>query len=148
MAEFLMNYYLWIKALHVISVIAWMAGMLYLPRLFVYHVQAEKGSELSETLKIMERKLLRVILNPAMVASWVFAGLMIWADPHIFQSGWMHAKFTAVILMTGVHHMFAKWRKNFERDENTKSEKFYRYMNEVPTVLMIVIIIMVVVKPF
>ena len=148
MAEFLLDNYLWIKALHIISVIAWMAGMLYLPRLYVYHVGAAKGSELSETFKIMERKLLRYIINPAMIASFVFGGLMFWANPDLFHQPWMHTKLLAIILMTAVHGFYARWRKQFARDENTHSGKFYRWWNEAPTVLMIIIVLMAVAKPF
>lgn len=148
MQSFLLEYYLWIKALHIISVMAWMAGMLYLPRLFVYHAQAEAGSELSETLKIMERRLLRFIINPAMIAAFLFGGLMLWGTPDLLQAPWMHIKLTAIVLMTGVHGLYARWRKTFERDENTKNPRFYRIWNEIPTVLMIVIVLMAVVKPF
>lgn len=148
MVEFLGTYYNWIKALHVISIIAWMAGLLYLPRLFVYHAQEEAGSKTSETLKTMERKLLKYIMNPASIAAWVFGGLMLWANPALFQNGWMHAKLTCVVAMTAVHHVYAIWYKKFGRDENTKSHVFYRYWNEVPTILMIIIVIMAVVEPF
>ena len=142
-----MQYYNWFKALHVIAVISWMAGLLYLPRLFVYHADAEKGSELSETLKIMERRLLRIIMNPAMIVAWIAGGLMLWGNMALFSEGWMHTKFTAVVLMTGFHHALAKWRKAFLKDENVKTSKFYRRINEIPTVLMIVIVIMVLVRP-
>lgn len=148
MADFLAEYYNWIKALHVISVIAWMAGMLYLPRLFAYHAEAEIGSELSETLKTMERRLLRIIMNPAMGATWIFGGLMLWANTGLFSSGWMHVKLTGIILMTGFHHIFARWRKTFDQDENKKEAKFYKIWNEVPTFVMIVIVIMAVAEPF
>mgnify|MGYP000959224184 CR=1 FL=1 len=148
MVDFLGTYYLWIKALHIIAVISWMAGMLYLPRLYVYHVNAKKGSDLSETLKIMERKLLRFIINPAMIASFLFGGLMLWANPDLFHQPWMHTKLLAIVLMTAVHGLYSKWRKNFAADKNTKSEKFYRWWNEAPTVLMIIIVIMAVAKPF
>lgn len=148
MADFLGTYYNWIKALHVIAVMAWMAGMLYLPRLYVYHADAKKGSDLSETLKIMERKLLRLIINPAMGLAFVFGGLMLWASPDLFQQGWMHLKLTAIILMTVVHGLYARWRKVFERDENIRPAKFYRYWNEVPTILMIIIVIMAIAEPF
>lgn len=149
MQEFLSDNYNWLKALHVIAVMSWMAGMLYLPRLFVYHVAAEKGSVQSETFKVMERRLLRAIINPAMGASFLFGGLMLYAMPSIMMSGgWMHAKLTLVLLMTVVHGLFARWRKQFERDENTRSAKFYRAWNEVPTLLMVVIVILVIVKPF
>ena len=148
MQEFFAENYNWLKALHVIAVMSWMAGMLYLPRLFVYHVAAEKGSVQSETFKVMERRLLRAIINPAMGASFLFGGLMIYAAPSLMQGGWLHAKITLVILMTVVHGFFARWRKQFERDENTRPAKFYRIWNEVPTALMIIIVILVIVKPF
>ncbi len=146
--DYLGTYYLWIKALHIIAVMAWMAGMLYLPRLFVYHVGAQKGSDLSETFKIMERRLLRFIINPAMILAFVFGGLMLWANPDLFGQPWMHVKLLAVLLMTAIHGFFARWRKEFARDENKHSTKFYRWWNEAPTVLMIIIVIMAVVKPF
>jgi putative membrane protein len=143
-----MNYYDLYKALHIISVISWMAGMLYLPRLYVYHADADKGSELSETLKIMERKLLRIIMNPAMILTFVFGGLMIWENPELFKQGWMHAKISLVVLMTGFHGLLARWRKQFVKDQNTRNARFYRLVNEVPTVLMIIVVILVVMKPF
>jgi len=146
--DFLADHYLWIKSLHIISIIAWLAGLLYLPRLFVYHVSAKKGSDLSETLKVMEHKLLRIIMNPAMILTWIFGILLICANPSIFEGGWLHVKFLCVILITGIHMMLAKYRKAFARDENTKSEKFFRIINEVPAVLMIVIVFMVILKPF
>jgi len=141
--------YLWVKALHVISVISWMAGLLYLPRLFVYHCDAQIGTDKSETLKIMERRLLRAIMNPAMIASWVFGGLMIWnLRDELMSLGWLHAKLACVVAMTVAHMMMAKWRRAFAEDRNSKSHKFYRTANEVPTILMIIIVIMVIVKPF
>lgn len=148
MTEFLLQNYLFIKALHVISIIAWMAGMLYLPRLFVYHADAETGSDKSETFKIMERRLLRIILNPAMILAWVFGLLMLWLNPSLLQEGWMHVKLTGIILMTIIHHLFVRWRKVFYRDENKRSAKFYRMWNEAPTVLVFIIVIMTVAKPF
>lgn len=148
MQEFLSNHYLWIKALHVISVISWMAGLLYLPRLFVYHADAEKGSELSETLKIMERRLLRIIMNPAMVATFVFGLCLIWANPLLMKQGWMHGKLLFVALLTVFHHLLGRWRKQFLRDKNKRAAKFYRRVNEVPTILMIGIVILVIVQPF
>ena len=146
MVEFLGQYYPWIKALHIIAVIAWMAGMLYLPRLFVYHVDAKKGSDLSETLKIMERRLLRFIINPAMITAFIFGGLMLWINSDLFSQPWMHVKLTAIVLLSAVHGLLARWRKDFERDQNQKSVKFYKIWNEVPTVLMIIIVIMAVTK--
>ncbi len=148
MRDFLVEIYPWLMALHVVSVIAWMAGMLYLPRLFVYHVDAAKGGELSETLKIMERRLMRYIMAPASIATWVFGLLMLYAYPLLLEGGWMHAKLLCVVLMTGLHHGFIKYRKAFAADNNQRSAKFYRIMNEAPTVLMIIIVVMVIVKPF
>ena len=142
-----MAYYDWIKAAHIVSVIAWMCGMLYLPRLYVYHAGAKPGSELSETFKVMERRLMRGIINPAMIATWIFGLLLLWLGQH-WTEGWFHAKFTLVILMQLIHAAYSKWRKAFARDENKHDAKFYRIMNEVPTVLMILIVILVVVKPF
>jgi putative membrane protein len=142
--------YLWLKALHIIAVISWMAGMLYLPRLFVYHTRVAVGSEASEMLKVMERKLMRLIINPAMIATWIF-GLWLAIKINAFAPGngaWLHAKLGLVILMTLAHAMMSRCRKAFERDQNTKSEKFYRIFNEVPAVLMVLIVIIVVVKPF
>jgi putative membrane protein len=147
MQEFLAQNYLWLKALHLIAMVSWMAGMLYLPRLYVYHAGAAAGSELSETLKVMERRLLKFIINPAMIATFLFGGLMLWTIPDYMKSGWMHGKLTLVFLMVGVHGMYAKWRKDFAADKNTRPAKFYKIWNEVPTVLMIFIILLVVVKP-
>ncbi|RDD63266.1 protoporphyrinogen oxidase HemJ [Ferruginivarius sediminum] len=139
--------YLWVLALHIISVIAWMAGMLYLPRLYVYHTEAQPGGEFSEKLKVMERRLLRAIINPAMIASWTF-GLMLFLHLGAWSMGWMHVKLTLVVIMSAFHGYLSRWRKDFERDANRRSQTFYRMMNEVPTVLMIGIVIFVVVKPF
>lgn len=139
--------YLWVKALHVISVIAWMAGLLYMPRLFVYHTQAQVGSNQSETFKVMERRLLRAIMTPAMIASWVF-GLWMFIAMEMWTDGWAHAKLSCVVLLTVSHFFMAKWRKDFEADKNERPESFYRIANEVPTVLMIAIVIFVIVKPF
>ena len=139
--------YEWIKALHVIAVIAWMAGMLYLPRLFVYHCEAEIGSKQSETFKVMERRLLQAIINPAMAVTWV-AGLYLAWTGHWFSAGWLHGKLLLVIAMSGLHGFLARCVKDFAADRNVRSQKFYRIINEVPTVLMVVIVILVVVKPF
>jgi putative membrane protein len=148
MAEFFLLHYPWIKALHVIAVISWMAGMLYLPRLYVYHADADKGSELSETLKIMERRLLRIIINPAMILAWGFGLAMIAANPSLMTSGkWLHVKLGCVILLQVFHAFLSRWRKAFLRDENRHSAKFFRRVNEIPTLLMIVIVVMVIVKP-
>lgn len=148
MADFLEAHYLAIKALHVIAIISWMAGMLYLPRLFAYHAEAEKGSDKSETFKIMERRLLRIIINPAMIATFLFGILMLAANPELLHEGWLHVKLTCVVLLLVTHILFARWRKVFERDENTRPAKFYKLWNEVPAALMAVIVIMVIVKPF
>ncbi len=148
MVDFIGQYYNWFKALHIIAVISWMAGMLYLPRLFVYHVGADKGSELSETLKTMERKLLKFIMNPAMILAWVFGALMLAGNTGLMQQPWMHMKLTAIIAMTVIHIVFGRWRKGFERDENQKSAKFFKIWNEAPTILMIIIVIMAVAEPF
>jgi putative membrane protein len=139
--------YEWIKALHVIAVIAWMAGMLYLPRLFVYHCEAEIESKQSETFKVMERRLLRAIINPAMAVTWL-AGLYLAFAGHWFSAGWLHGKLLLVIAMSGLHGFLARCVKDFAADRNLRSQKFYRIINEVPTVLMIGIVILVVVKPF
>ena len=139
--------YEWIKALHIIAVIAWMAGMLYLPRLFVYHCDAEIGSKQSETFKLMERRLLRAIIDPAMAVTWL-AGLYLAFDGHWFSAHWLHGKLLLVIAMSGLHGFLARCVKDFAADQNLRSQKFYRIINEVPTVLMIGIVILVVVKPF
>jgi putative membrane protein len=144
--------YEWIKAFHIIAVIAWMAGMLYLPRLFVYHCAAEKGSVQSETFKVMERRLLRAIINPAMVATWVFGLWLAWLGPDSrygwFASGWLWAKIVLVLGLSAVHGLLARWRKDFAQDRNRHSQKFYRIINEVPTVMMILVVLLVVLKPF
>jgi protoporphyrinogen IX oxidase len=142
--------YEWLKALHIVSVIAWMAGMLYLPRLFVYHCAADAGSIQSETFKVMERRLLRAIVNPAMVATWLFGLWLIWLMgwDAFRQSGWLHAKLVLMVAMSGVHGMLSRYVKDFAADRNRKSQKFYRIINEVPTALMILIVILAVVKPF
>jgi putative membrane protein len=138
---------LWVKALHVIAVIAWMAGLLYLPRLYVYHCSAEKGSKQSETFKIMERRLLHIIMLPAMFVSWATGAWLVWVQG-VVNDRWLWAKFGLVLLLTGYHHALGVWRLDFAADWNTRSARFYRIMNEVPTLLMIGIVILVVVKPF
>ena len=142
------EYYLWIKTLHVVAVISWMAGLLYLPRLFVYHVDADKGSEMSETFKIMERRLYRYIMNPAMIVTWLAGLALLHVQPAWMSAGWMHAKLTLVVLMTVFHHMLGRWRKDFLADKNSHTAKFYRVANEAPTLLMIGIVILVIVQPF
>ncbi len=139
--------YLWMKALHIIAVIAWMAGMLYLPRLFVYHCAAPPGSPQSETFKIMERRLLRAIINPAMIATWALGLWLAW-DAGFFSDPWLHAKLALVVVLSGMHGYFARCVRDFAADRNTRSQRFYRIMNEGPTLLMIGIVILVVVKPF
>ncbi|MBQ0823591.1 protoporphyrinogen oxidase HemJ [Microvirga terrae] len=139
--------YLWIKAAHVIAIIAWMAGMLYLPRLFVYHCDVPKGSIQSETFKIMERRLLKAIINPAMILAWVLGLILVWQGGWL-TSGWLHAKVLLVLVLSGVHGFLSRTVKDFAADRNTRPAKFYRMINEVPTVLMIGIVILVIVKPF
>lgn len=136
-----------LKALHIVSVIAWMAGLLYLPRLFVYHAEAGPGTPQSETFKVMERRLLRAIMNPAMIAVWVFGLLLAWQG-NWWMTPWFHGKMLLVALLTVVHHVYARWRKDFEADRNTKPARTFRYWNEVPTLLMIGIVFLVVLKPF
>jgi putative membrane protein len=143
----LSGYYLWIKAVHVIAVISWMAGMLYLPRLFVYHCQAEPGSAQSETFKVMERRLLRAIINPAMTVSWALGLWLAWQG-FGFSGGWLHAKIALVLAMSGAHGYFSASVRRFAEDRNQRPAGFWRLMNEVPTVLMIAIVILVIVKPF
>jgi putative membrane protein len=139
--------YVWIKALHIVAVISWMAGMLYLPRLFVYHSAAEVGSKQSETFKVMERRLLKVIINPAMIITWLAGIYLAWAG-HWYTSGWLGTKFLLVLALSAIHGFFARCVKAFAADRNPYNQKFYRVINEVPTVLMILIVILVTVKPF
>jgi protoporphyrinogen IX oxidase len=139
----------WFKALHIISVIAWMAGMLYLPRLFVYHADTPAGSPQSETFKVMERRLYRIILTPAMLATWMFGGLMLSIPGAIdWHMGYMYAKLALVLIMTGLHGYFAMLMKAFAADRNTHTARFYRMLNEAPTVLLVLIVILIVVRPF
>ena len=147
-----MSWFLWVKSLHVISVIAWMAGLLYLPRLFAYHAAAAKGSDAAKTFATMEARLLRGIMTPAFVLTWVFGLAMVFVYPAEagidWKKGWVHTKALAVILMTVLHHVYALWRKDLALDRNTRSPRFYKMWNEVPAVLMIIIVIMVIGKPF
>ena len=147
MAGFLGEGYLWVKALHIIAVIAWMAGMLYLPRLYVYHCAVEPGSAQSETFKVMERRLLRAILNPSMSLAWIL-GLALVAHLDAWGEAWMHAKFACVIALSTLHGFFARWCRQFAADDNRHEARFYRLVNEVPAVLMIAIVVLVVVRPF
>ena len=139
--------YPWIKALHVIAVISWMAGLLYLPRLFIYHTESQPGSPPSETFKVMEDRLYRIIMTPAMVLSWIF-GLWIAYEIYGFQPGWLHAKLAAVVLLSAVHGFFGSSLREFRNDQRRRSTRFWRFMNEAPTLLMIVIVILVIVQPF
>ena len=138
---------LWLKALHIMAVIAWMAGLFYLPRLYVYHADAKTGSELSETVKVMEQRLLRIIMNPAMLLVWL-TGLALASMQGVMSEGWFLAKMLLVVVMTGFHMALAKWRKEFAADANTRPGKFYRMANEFPTLVMAAIVLLVVVKPF
>jgi protoporphyrinogen IX oxidase len=150
MSEFLTQAYLWIKAMHVIAAISWMVGLLYLPRLFVYHAQhGEPGTDVSETFKVMERRLLKYIMNPAMVATWLF-GLVLVLTPGMvdLSTVWFGAKFAAVLALTACHLWLAARRREFLADSNTRPARTYRLVNEVPTLMMIVIVIMVIVRPF
>jgi putative membrane protein len=146
--EWLAIFYPWTKAFHVISMVAWMAGMFYLPRLFVYHCELQPGSAESERFKIMEYRLLRQIINPAMIATWTF-GIMLVLTPGIidWSAPWWYVKLTAVLLMSGFHGAMSKWRRMFMEDRNTKSHRYYRIANEVPTLLLVAIVIMVIVRP-
>jgi putative membrane protein len=145
--DVLAGYADWIKAFHVIFVITWMAGMLYLPRLFVYHTQARPGSESSERFKVMERKLLRGIINPSMIAVWILGPLLAWITG-AYMDLWLQIKFALVIVLSGIHGYLARCWKDFAADRNTRSERFYRVLNEIPALLMIFIVILAVVKPF
>ena len=138
---------LWVKAAHVISVIAWMAAMLYLPRLMVYHADSAPGSEKSETFKVMERRLLKGIATPAMIGAWVFGLWMAWLIG-AWADGWFHAKLFLVLLLSAYHGVLVRWVRVFQEDRNTRPARFYRIANEVPTLLMIGIVILVVMKPF
>ena len=140
--------YLWVKAFHIIAVISWMAGLLYLPRLYVYHAMVEKDSARAQTFALMERRLLKAIMNPAMILTFVLGFWMVLLDPYLIKEGWFHIKVLLVFIMAGVHGKFAVMRKGLESGANVRSDKYYRIWNEVPTVLMIVIVILVVVKPF
>ena len=139
----------WIKALHLLSVIAWMAGLLYLPRLFVYHAAARAGSETSETFKVMERRLLRGIMTPALIGTLLFGGLLAATPGAVdWSRGWIYVKLAAVAGLVLIHFLLARWRRDFAVDHNRRSQRFYRIVNEVPTLLLILILIMVVVQPF
>ena len=140
-------FYPWAKAIHVMAVISWMAGMFYLPRLFVYHAEVGLGTPQSETFKVMERRLLRAIINPAMTVTWVFGVWLAWYGFQ-FSGGWLHAKIALVFLLSGLHGYLSASQRRFENDKNARSSRHWRIMNEVPTILMVLIVILVVVKPF
>ncbi|NNE22169.1 MAG: protoporphyrinogen oxidase HemJ [Rhizobiales bacterium] len=145
-----MNAYLWLKAVHLIAVISWMAALLYLPRLFVYHCDAKPGSEMSETFKVMERRLLRAIMTPAMIAAWILGLCLAWVSGLDYLTGtaWFWLKLALVVGLTACHGVLARHVKAFAADQNDKSPRYFRIINEVPTVLMIGIVILVVVKAF
>jgi protoporphyrinogen IX oxidase len=140
--------YLWLKALHIIAVISWMAGLLYLPRLMIYHCEAEKGSVQSETFKTMERRLLKAIMTPAMIVSWSLGLYLAFVYVGFKGNAWLHVKFLFVIALSASHGFMARWVREFAEDRNTRSQRFYRIANEVPTLLMVGIVILAVVKPF
>lgn len=142
------DYFMWYKAIHVISVISWMAAMFYMPRLFVYHTRAENGSEMDKTFQLMEHKLLKIIMTPSMILTYFFGILIAYIYGFVALGAWFHIKMTTVIGLTIFHGLLAKWRKDFINGNNNHSEKFYRLMNEIPPILMIVAVIMVIVKPF
>ena len=148
MRNFLLENYELLKAFHIIAVIAWFAGMMYLPRLFIYHHQAEAGGEAEGFFLQMERRLLKGIINPSMIAVWVIAGLMLYANPGLFQSGWFHVKLTLVLAISGIHGYYSRSQKAFARGERVRSEKFWRILNEVPFVMMIIVAILALTKPF
>jgi putative membrane protein len=139
--------YGWLKAFHIIALIAWMAGMLYLPRLFVYHCLAEPGSKQSETFKVMERRLLTAIMTPAMVATWIFGLWLAWSGGW-YASGWLQVKVVLAGALSALHGFFARWARDFAADRNRHSQRFYRLVNELPTVIMIAMVILAVLKPF
>ncbi len=147
MYEFLSSHYLLIKALHIIAIISWMAALLYLPRLFVYHADVPHGSDRADMLTIMEYRLYTYIMNPAMIAAWGLGGLMLWLNSTLMQIGWMHSKLTLVILMTGAHHIFNRMRKDLAAGKNKRPARTFRIWNEVPTLLMIGIVLLAVLKP-
>lgn len=140
--------YLYLKAFHIIAMVAWMAGMFYLPRLYVYHAGSARGGESDAMLQIMERKLLRFIINPAMILTFVFGISLIVMNPEWMKQGWLHAKIVLVLMLAGYHGYLAKTRRDFAQGSNIRSQKFYRWLNEVPTLLLIAIVILATVKPF
>lgn len=147
MTAFLSDVYLWLKAFHLLAVIAWMAGMMYLPRLFIYHHQATKGGEAEKHFVVMERRLLKGIMNPSVALVWVIGILMLAANSAILSEGWFHVKLAFVIVVTGIHGFYASTRRKFEAGDRPRTEKFWRMINEVPFVALIIIVIMVIVRP-
>jgi protoporphyrinogen IX oxidase len=143
----LADYIPWFLAFHIIAVIAWMSGLLYLPRLFVYHTQTKPGSEGSERFKVMERKLLKGIINPSMIAVWILGPLLAWLTS-AYLDLWLQIKFVLVLVLSGIHGLLVRYWRAFSEDRNTHSERFYRILNEIPAVLMVLIVILVAVKPF
>lgn len=150
MSAFLDSWYLWIKAFHLIFVITWMAGLFYLPRLFVYHTRVKAGSDQDKMFQVMEAKLLRIIMNPSMILVWILGAALLFTPVAgiSLESGWILVKLAAVVGLTVFHHLLALWRKDFAAGTNKRAEKFYRRVNEVPSLLLVVIIIMVIVRPF
>ena len=147
MTEALAPFYLWLKAFHILAVIAWMAGTLYLPRLFVYHCEVKPGTDEYARFVKMEERLMRIIINPAMIAVWIL-GILLATSLNAWDQGWLHAKLLFVILLSALHGFFSRWRRDFEKGQNKHTQRFYRIMNEVPAGLMIVIVFLVVLKPF
>ncbi len=148
MRDFLIQNYAWIKAFHIIAVVAWMAAMMYLPRLFIYHHQASAGGEAIRFFDMMERRLLKGIMTPSMIAVWVLAFVMLYANPGLFSVGWFHVKLVLVLAMTGIHGFYSSAHRKFAAGEKPRSEKFWRMINEAPFLLLIGIVILAVVKPF
>ena len=148
MRDALLAIYLWIKAFHIVAVIAWIAGMMYLPRLFVYHHRSEKGGEAERYFTQMERRLLKGIINPSMIAAWLLGATMVYANPALLSEPWFLMKLAAVVAISAIHGLYAGAEKRFQRGERPRTEKFWRMMNEIPFVLVIIAAIMVIVRPF
>ncbi|RZO64595.1 MAG: protoporphyrinogen oxidase HemJ [Parvularculaceae bacterium] len=148
MQNFLAAHYLWLKAIHIIAVIAWFAGMMYLPRLFVYHFESAKGGEAEAFFVKMERRLLKGIMTPSMIAVWVIAGLMVYANPGLLSAGWFHAKLFLVLAISGIHGFYIKNQRLFEAGQRPRNDRFWRIVNEAPFVLMIVVAFLAFLKPF
>lgn len=147
MTEALAPFYLWLKAFHILAVIAWMAGTLYLPRLFVYHCEVKPGTDEYARFVKMEERLMRIIINPSMIAVWIL-GILLATSLNAWDQGWLHAKLLFVIVLSGLHGFFSRWRRDFEKGQNKHTQRFYRIMNEVPAGLLAVIVLLVVLKPF